>query len=359
VDGATLYVADTENHVVRAIDRKTKQQKVIAGTGVIGRDNGALASPWDLARIGRTLYIANAGTHQILALDLDKGTLAVAAGSTSGLLRLEHELDPAAMHARHLVIPQFDTSNCGTYTVKVFNHAESVTSLPSQLNLAPPATGGGQVYFANRRFILEAPADAPVFDTDGVTPLSGPSFQARLYIGSTPESLRAAAEPLPFLSGFSAGFFDMKLVTLPQIPAGTQVYAQVRAWEATQGASFEEVRAMGGRLGASAVLPIVTAGGTWPAPTDGFLNGLQSFSLQYGLPEYRRGLLRFVTQGTDGVFTWELIGQPGGRYIIERQVDGANWLPLTTLTNPGGRITFTDTPPAEAVSTLYRAQLLQ
>jgi DNA-binding beta-propeller fold protein YncE len=87
LSGNTLYVADTQNHLVRAIDLQTHAVRTIAGTGERGRDphgpalQAALASPWDLLVLGHTLYIANAGSHQLLALDLQKNVLRVAAGS--------------------------------------------------------------------------------------------------------------------------------------------------------------------------------------------------------------------------------------------------------------------------------------
>ena len=80
-DGGTLYVADTENHSVRAIDLARKSVITLAGTGAQGRNYDAdapgkataLSSPWDLARVGKRLYVAMAGTHQVWVLDLPGG----------------------------------------------------------------------------------------------------------------------------------------------------------------------------------------------------------------------------------------------------------------------------------------------
>ena len=89
LDGDSLYVADTENHLLRRIDLKTRTVETIAGTGQQSyayfktgpaRTVG-LNSPWDLQLAGRTLYIAMAGPHQIWKLDLDKNEVSTFAGS--------------------------------------------------------------------------------------------------------------------------------------------------------------------------------------------------------------------------------------------------------------------------------------
>jgi DNA-binding beta-propeller fold protein YncE len=89
-DGNTLYVADTRNHAVRAVDLATKEVSTVAGTGrrlnaYPGADAPALetslASPWGLVVHEGSLYIAMAGTHQLWAMDLAGGTIAIFAGS--------------------------------------------------------------------------------------------------------------------------------------------------------------------------------------------------------------------------------------------------------------------------------------
>jgi DNA-binding beta-propeller fold protein YncE len=103
-DGSTLYVADTDNHAIRALDLNAQTVTTLAGTGkqAAWRSTGgtgtkaALASPWDVLQAGRTLYIAMAGAHQIWALDLKTRKIAPYAGSAAEA-RLDGGLKDAAL----------------------------------------------------------------------------------------------------------------------------------------------------------------------------------------------------------------------------------------------------------------------
>ncbi len=89
LDGENLYVADTENHLIRLVNLKTRTVQTVAGTGQQARDyflRGPartinLSSPWDLQIVGRQLFITMAGMHQIWTLDLDKNEVSTFAGS--------------------------------------------------------------------------------------------------------------------------------------------------------------------------------------------------------------------------------------------------------------------------------------
>ncbi len=84
-----LYVADAETHTIRAIDLNGRQVTTVAGTGEqtfrVRRNGPAretpLNSPFDLALDGTNLYIAMAGSHQIWQLDLQSESIGVWAGT--------------------------------------------------------------------------------------------------------------------------------------------------------------------------------------------------------------------------------------------------------------------------------------
>jgi thiol-disulfide isomerase/thioredoxin len=94
LDGEILYVADTENHAIRAVDLKAREVTTVAGTGsqqrgvqVIPFSGPAtktpLSSPWDLIQLpgAKPVYIAMAGPHQIWKLDVGSDTVGVFAGT--------------------------------------------------------------------------------------------------------------------------------------------------------------------------------------------------------------------------------------------------------------------------------------
>ncbi len=101
--GNVLYVADTENHLLRKADLTARRVTTIAGTGEQGNASleivhpnaqragssstpsnlrsTALSSPWALYAHGSDLYIAMAGMHQIWKMALDESTIGPFAGN--------------------------------------------------------------------------------------------------------------------------------------------------------------------------------------------------------------------------------------------------------------------------------------
>jgi thiol-disulfide isomerase/thioredoxin len=87
-----LYVADTGNHAVRAVDLVTGMVSTVLGTGKQGFVRNAfnqkatavaISSPWDLAmhHDDRHLVVAMAGTHQLWLYSLADKTVSVYAGN--------------------------------------------------------------------------------------------------------------------------------------------------------------------------------------------------------------------------------------------------------------------------------------
>jgi thiol-disulfide isomerase/thioredoxin/DNA-binding beta-propeller fold protein YncE len=88
--GSTLYVADTENHLIRTVNLETNTVTTLAGTGTQGQPGQpatdgllqtSLNSPWSLVPVNDTLYIAMAGPHQVWSHQLGTDRIAAWAGS--------------------------------------------------------------------------------------------------------------------------------------------------------------------------------------------------------------------------------------------------------------------------------------
>ncbi len=89
LNGQTLYLADTDNHLIRAIDLDARRVSTIAGTGERNlarwrkRDtlNKPLNFPTDIVYREGILYVTMKGAHQIWSLDLVHNRMAIYAGT--------------------------------------------------------------------------------------------------------------------------------------------------------------------------------------------------------------------------------------------------------------------------------------
>lgn len=253
-----------------------------------------------------------------------------------------------------LVLDPYTEADDGTYHVRVSNADTAVRSLPATLRSTAPTPGGGTLMFANFLFQPEGGMrEAPVYDVDGITPLWGAGFVAQLYVGADEAALRPVSQPSPFLESYSAGLWHFQRITLPHLAPGLLVATQVRAWDTAFGASYEEARARGGKHGHSAVIQILLEADSWPQ-----MDGLESFHLTTGRPEFSTGRLDLIEQGEDGTLTWQLTGAPGYRYLIEKRVEDGDWQPFEIHDNPEGTLIFTDQPTAGADSVMYRSRIL-
>lgn len=90
--GYHLVVADTANHLIRAVNLETKAVTTIAGTGLqwMQKDETTgsarsinLSTPWDIEIHGGILLIAMAGEHRIWQFDFESNQVSIFAGTTN------------------------------------------------------------------------------------------------------------------------------------------------------------------------------------------------------------------------------------------------------------------------------------
>ena len=131
----TLYVADAENHAIRQIDLATGQVATIAGTGEQLRTRedmraGALSSPWDVTLVGRTLFVAMAGIHQIWGIEVPTADSGLRTSSASVQVRS----------------PQSAVVRIGSGAEEIHDgpHAEAALAQPMGITSA-----GGRLYFVD------------------------------------------------------------------------------------------------------------------------------------------------------------------------------------------------------------------
>jgi len=172
-------------------------------------------------------------------------------------------------------------------------------SLAFALAAGVSAFSQGQINFSNGA----AGVNAPIFDTDGTTKLSGAAFIAQLYAGAAGtawDSLSAITPTATFGTGASAGYLTSVLGggfrTIGIVPVGSQAAFQFRvwsanfatwdaAWAAYQGGDLTVKVGVNGWAGTglpSTVLTSTALGGGASTPPN--MVGLTSFSLQ-AVPE--------------------------------------------------------------------------
>jgi hypothetical protein len=158
-------------------------------------------------------------------------------------------------------------------TVVVMKVFPTIQGLVFTASITANILAQGQIVFSNHaRF---QGLEAPIYDVDCRTPLSGPDFLAQGYLGLTAESLEPMLPLLHFYpTGSSAdGYLLSELV---EVPGGGPRFFQLRAWEAAAGSSYEAAVAAGGKHGVSNI-SLVQA--VFPPGAPGIPSGLQSFCL--------------------------------------------------------------------------------
>ncbi|MCC6491017.1 MAG: redoxin domain-containing protein [Candidatus Hydrogenedentes bacterium] len=100
-----LYVADTQNHAIRALYLEARRVATFGGNGtqgnfktMTGGPGTLLSSPWDVAIVDNMLYVAMAGTHQIWRAAVETRNFRLFAGS--GMENLADGPGPSAQLAQ-------------------------------------------------------------------------------------------------------------------------------------------------------------------------------------------------------------------------------------------------------------------
>ncbi len=99
----------------------------------------------------------------------------------------------------------------------------------------------GTINFVN---IYSGKINAPVYESDGITKLSGSQFMAELLAGPTADSLASVATT-GFLTGNAAGYFNAGAVTVSGMSQGSPAWVQVAVWNTASGTSFGQAQASG------------------------------------------------------------------------------------------------------------------
>ena len=139
----------------------------------------------------------------------------------------------------------------------------------------------GTVNFTN--LPSQVGSQQPVFEADGATPLAGEAYFAQLYMGMTEDALAPVGAAVYFRTGAAAGYFPPSGMPTDRIvesvaPGATGV-AQVRAWEAAGGDTYEAAMAAGALTGMSASFAQATGGDGAPPSLPKNMVNFTSFSL--------------------------------------------------------------------------------
>ena len=178
--GATLYVADRGNHLIRAVDLESWTVRTVAGSGARGeglpfrpnRDPRRvdLRSPWGLLALGRQLLIAMAGSHQIWAYDPQEELIGPWAGSGR-----EDHIDGPLKEAA-LAQPS-GLTRAGHYVILADSEVSSVRAIDLQDGVVRTIVGRGLFDFGDG----EGEADQVLLQH----PLDVAAAEGHLYVADT------------------------------------------------------------------------------------------------------------------------------------------------------------------------------
>ena len=171
-NAAVLYVADTGNHLLRAVDLQSLEVTTLAGNGQKGHGPGpidpkaprgiALRSPWALLHLGKQILIAMAGSHQIWVYDTEKKII----GPWVGSGREDHVDGPVAEAA--LAQPS-GLAQAGRFILIADSEISSIRVVDLEDSNVKTLVGRGLFEFGDEvgppeRVMLQHPLDVAVGD---------------------------------------------------------------------------------------------------------------------------------------------------------------------------------------------------
>ena len=191
-----LYVADTENHVIRKVDLAARRVTTIAGVGRQSREppsprrhgdprKTALSSPWDLCIHGDDLLVAMAGCHQIWKLRLDGSAIGPYAGNgrediVDGPLLPRQPYEPGFAS-----FAQPSGLACdGTWLYVADSEGSSIRAVPLASRGAVRTVVGTSQLAAARLFTF-GDVDGPAAEVRLQHPLGVAWYDGRLYVADT------------------------------------------------------------------------------------------------------------------------------------------------------------------------------
>ena len=144
--------------------------------------------------------------------------------------------------------------------------------------LSGAAFAQGTVVFGN----IGVGLDAPVYLSDGTTPLNGPQYMAELLAGPTASSLALIATT-PF---WTNGYYFDGTQNINSVQGGGIAFIQVNVWNTAPGSTFDQAQAsgFGNAWAQSTVFSVQTGNWGVPPTTPTILLGLTPLSLNAGHP---------------------------------------------------------------------------
>ncbi|MCC6123550.1 MAG: redoxin domain-containing protein [Pirellulales bacterium] len=196
LDGATLYIADTENHAIRKADLSARKVATIAGVGRQSRApppasrradprKTALNSPWDLLLEGSDLFIAMAGSHQIWKMNLDGSAIGPYSGNgrediVNGPLlpRQSYQLGYASF------AQPSGLASDGTWLYVADSEGSSIRAVPLDPR-RQVRTVVGTSHLMDARLFTFGDADGPAPQAQFQHPLGVAFYEGQLYVADT------------------------------------------------------------------------------------------------------------------------------------------------------------------------------